>query len=454
MFRSKTILSIIVLVVALAIIVGCAPTAQVGGESKAPIILGYVGNVSSPGTKPCMDIMQMAVEEINASGGVMGRPLKLLIEDSKGETSLSVAAVQRLVIGNNALAYYSEGRSEIALATKEKSADMYRDYPHIAITNGAADYEVTEGILEKYDRYKFFFRDFEFAQYPWYYGINLKMIRDTMKAKKLAILYEDLLWTRVYREGDARLGTPPMKKYAEENWGLQVVYEAPVKARAGMWLPTLESIAKAQADAIFVLSSWFTDVEVLTKQWADSSAKDIQLITAGGIGQSHVFWGMTGGKSLGAVVMLWEDDVNEITPQMVPAVKKAMSRNIPIQFHVLAAYNDIYLMKKAIETAGGTGDVNKVINALETINIEGVYGTFGYWGLKKEPWFHSGVITNPDKVIEFYYPNSHCPYTQIQGSTSDKYILLQTQEGDMQKKWAHPELYKTPAQLRAEAGIK
>ena len=450
MFRTKIILSAVALIVVLSLIAGCAPAAQQGESSKAPIIIGYVGNASSPGTKPCMDIQQMAIEEINAAGGVLGRPLKLVIEDGKGETGLSVAAAQRLVMGSKALFYYSEGRSEIALACKEKSADMFKDYPHISITNGAADYEVTEGILTKYDRYKFFFRDFEFAQYPWYYGINIKMMRDTMKAKKIAILYEDLLWTRVYREGDARLGTPPMKKSAEDQ-GLQVVYDAPVKARAGMWLPTLEAIAKSQADAIFVLSSWFTDVEVLTKQWADSSARDSQLIMAGGIGQSHVFWGMTGGKSLGAVVMLWEDDQNAITPMLNPLVKKAMAKNIPVQFHVLVAYNDIYLAKKAIETAGGTGDIDKVIKALETTNIDGVYGPFGYWGLKKEPWFHSGVITNPEKVTEWNYPTSHCPFTQIQGEASNKYILLQTQEGEMQKKFAHPELYKTPAQLRAAA---
>ena len=452
--QKVSLLLISLVIIASLLLAGCASTTPSQTDSKAPIIIGYVGNASSPGTKPCMDIQQMAIEEINAAGGVLGRPLKLVIEDGKGETGLSVAAAQRLVMGSKALIYYSEGRSEVALAAKEKSADMFKDYPHISITNGAADYEVTEGILTKYDRYKFFFRDFEFAQYPWYYGINMKMMRDTMKAKKIAILYEDLLWTRVYREGDARLGTPPMKKYAEDKWGLQVVYDAPVKARAGMWLPTLESIAKADADAIFVLSSWFTDVEVLTKQWADSSAKNIQLIMAGGIGQSHVFWGMTGGKSLGAVVMLWEEDQIPVTPILNPVVKKAVARGIPVQFHVLVAYNDIYGAKKAIETAGGTSDINKIIQAMETQQIDGVTGTSGFWGIKKEPWFHSGIITNPDNWIEFAKPEFHCPYTQIKGEASNKYVLLQTQEGQMQQKFAHPELYKTPAQLRTEAGIK
>ncbi|MDD5312537.1 MAG: ABC transporter substrate-binding protein [Dehalococcoidia bacterium] len=448
--RTKILLFVTTLfLVSSLVIVGCGQAPQSVPGGSGPIVIGYVGNTSSPGTRPCMDIQQMAVDEINAAGGVLGRPLKLVLEDGKGETGLSVAAAQRLVMGNKALIYFSEGRSEIALAAREKSADMYSSFPHISITNGAADYEVTEGILDKYDRYKFFFRDFEFAQYPWYYGINMKMMRDTIKAKKIAILFEDLIWTRVYREGDPKLGTPPMKKNAEDTWGLQVVYEKPIKARSGMWLPTLEAISQTGAESIFVLSSWFTDVEVLTKQWSDSSAKNIQLIMCGGSGQSHQFWGMTGGKCLGAIVMLWEEDKLPIFPAFNPTVQKAMSKNIPVQFHVLCAYNDIYLAKKAIETAGGTDDVGKVINAYETVNIDGVFGPFGYWGMKKDPWFHSGVITNPDDVYTWQYKTSYCPFNQIQGK--DNYVLLQTQEGDTQQKFARPDLYKSPAELRAAA---
>lgn len=442
--------AVVLSLIAVLLVVGCTPAEPVAG--KLPIIVAYVGNASSPGTKPCMDMQQMAIEEINAAGGILGRPIKYVIQDGKGETGLSVAAMQRAIMGDKALVAYSEGRSEIALACKELGAQIFKQYPHIQITNGAADYEVTEGIVTQYDKYKFFFRDFEFAQYPWYYNINMKMMRDTMKAKKIAILYEDLLWTRAYREGDTRLGTLPMKRHAEEKWGFEVVYEKPVKARAGMWLPTLEAIAQAGAQAIFVLSSWFTDVEVLAKQWADSSAKDIPLITAGGSGQSQQFWNMTGGKCLGMVVMLWEEDKLPITPTLNPTVKKAMARNIPVQFHVLVAYNDIYGLKAAIENAGGTDDIDKLIKSMETGVIDGLTGPSGYNSIKKEPWFHSGMITNPDNVLEFAKPEFHCPFSQIQGQ--GQYVLLQTQEGMMQKKFAHPELYKTPAQLRAAAGGK
>ncbi|HXX34269.1 MAG TPA: ABC transporter substrate-binding protein [Thermodesulfobacteriota bacterium] len=57
-----------------------------------PIVIGYVGNVASPGTKPCMDIQKYAVEEINKAGGILGRPVEYVVLDGKGDTSLSVEA--------------------------------------------------------------------------------------------------------------------------------------------------------------------------------------------------------------------------------------------------------------------------------------------------------------------------------------------------------------------------
>ncbi len=83
-----------------------------------PIVIGYVGNVASPGTKPCMDIQKYAVEEINKAGGIMGRPVEYVVLDGKGDTSLSVEAARRLIMEYKASFVHIEGRSEICLAAQ------------------------------------------------------------------------------------------------------------------------------------------------------------------------------------------------------------------------------------------------------------------------------------------------------------------------------------------------
>ncbi|MDD5495334.1 MAG: ABC transporter substrate-binding protein, partial [Dehalococcoidia bacterium] len=120
MFKCKVILLFTALILVLSTVVACATTST-PGKDAGPIVFGYVGAASSPGTKPVMTSMQVATDEINAAGGILGRPVKFVIEDSKGETSLAVAAAQRMVMGNKALIYFGEGRTEICLAIKPKS---------------------------------------------------------------------------------------------------------------------------------------------------------------------------------------------------------------------------------------------------------------------------------------------------------------------------------------------
>lgn len=108
-----------------------------------PIVIGYAGNVASPGTKPCMDIQKYAVEEINKAGGILGRPVEYVVLDGKGDTSLSVEAARRLLMENKATFVSIEGRSEICLAAQENSASLFKQNPHILVFNGPMASELT-----------------------------------------------------------------------------------------------------------------------------------------------------------------------------------------------------------------------------------------------------------------------------------------------------------------------
>ena len=441
-------LTIIFTLIAAIIVSGCAQPAT----GKAPIVIGYVGNVASPGTKPCMDIQQMAVEEINAAGGILGRPIKYVIEDGKGETSLSVAGVQRMVMGDKATFYFVEGRTEIALATKQKSIELYKDFPHIMIANGASGVEVTSTIIQNYDNEKMIFRDFnpEPGHFAWanlifsWSQANGPNTPKGLAPKKWALLYENLAWTLLFRNGYPTLNLPTWDQMAKDKYGIDVVYSKPFSARAGMYLPILDQISKAGADMIFVVSSWFTDTEVIAKQWADSPAKDIQLYLYGGVNQTHDFWQLTGGKALGALTASYE---TPITNYNMAVVTKARARGIPCQMHVLCAYDDIYQIKAAIEMAGGTDDVGKLITALETVQVDnGALGPVKYEMAKVPGFFHSRVTADPTDPTKLLPNGMQIGSAQIQAN--GEYIPMYP------GKYAQLDKYQTPAQLRAAAGAK
>ena len=450
--RSKGVIFLLFTVLTLIAVLGvagCGPSQPATG--KGPIVIGYVGTASGPGTKPCIDVQKMAVEEINAAGGILGRPVKYVVEDGKGETSLSVAGVTRMVMGSGAVFYSAEGRTEICMAAKQKTLELYPSYPHIMIANGASGVEVTESVLTNYEKEKMIFRDFnpEPGHYAWaslIYSMsdpNSQIAAPGFHPKKWALLYENMAWTLLFRNGYPPLNLPTWDQMAKDDWGIDVVYSKPVAARTGMWLPILDAVSKSGAEMIFCVSSWFTDTEVLTKQWADSPAKDIQLYLYGGVGQTHDFWQMTGGKALGVWTASYETPITEDT---MAFVDKARARGIPTQMHVHCAYDDVYLFKKAVEMAGGTDDMDKLIAAYEQAEIRGPIGRYKVEMAKKPGFFHSRVAANPDNPRQLADDPMMIGMAQFQAN------------GEMvpmyPPKFAQLDRYKSPAQLRAEAGIK
>lgn len=94
-----------------------------GALAAEPIVLGWVGPLSPPGNFSGGQEMQWAtqlgVDEINRAGGLIGRPLKVIYEDTKGQPAEGSAAAVRLVTRDNASAIIGEFHSSVALAETE-----------------------------------------------------------------------------------------------------------------------------------------------------------------------------------------------------------------------------------------------------------------------------------------------------------------------------------------------
>src|SRR5450759_502757 len=292
--RAVGIIVSVVVIFAVILLLGM-PSVSLAEPKGEPIVIGYVGQVASPGTKPCMDIQKMAVDEINAAGGIMGRPVQYVVMDGKGDTSLSVEAARKLIIEDKASFVSVEGRSEISLAVQENSGNLFKEYPHILVFNGPMGSELTARIIDEAPKYDFCFRDWdpEPAHYAQTKYIMKKTWKKDLGVKKIAILWEDLAWTTQWRKGISYMKLPTWEKMAKDV-GLEVVYSKAVKPRGTLYYPILQEIAQKKADMIWFISSWFTDTDAFAKQWADSAAKDIYVSFYGGVSQTRRFWSMTG----------------------------------------------------------------------------------------------------------------------------------------------------------------
>ncbi|MBN1664744.1 MAG: ABC transporter substrate-binding protein [Deltaproteobacteria bacterium] len=447
--KCKNLIAAVVLAV-FAILMTVPSPLFAAAPKGEPIVIGYVGTVASPGTKPCMDIQNMAVREINEAGGILGRPVVYKVMDNKGDTSLSVDAFRKLVIEDKATIISVEGRSEICLAIQEASGVLYKEYPHILVFNGPMASDLTARIIDEAPKYNHCFRDWdpEPAQFTQmkYFAENLYKKR--MGVKKMAILWEDLDWTKEFRTGVPSLNLPSWEKMFSD-LGIEVVYSKGIKPRGTMYLPIFQEIVSKQADFILIVSSWFTDTDAFAKQWANSAAKDIPVSTFGGVAQTYKYWDMTGGKALGVLTSFTDLDTIPVTPKTIPLMLKAQRLNIPMQNHVHIAYADIYHFKAAIEKAGTNSDFNKLIKGMEDVTTEYSLGKMKYETQKIKPYYHSRVRVDPKNPWKTYPGYYYQLIVQFQERGKIAVLSESCEENEKAMgKYVHPEMYRTPAQLR------
>jgi branched-chain amino acid transport system substrate-binding protein len=114
--RSVTVGRLAVLVLAgwLAVSGGAAP-----GWAADPIPIGYItpltGSPALEGTFMSQGV-ELAVGELNAKGGVLGRPIKVIIEDGRADPQESTSAAEKLIVRDRVVALVGAWASSATLA--------------------------------------------------------------------------------------------------------------------------------------------------------------------------------------------------------------------------------------------------------------------------------------------------------------------------------------------------
>lgn len=89
--------------------------------SRGPIVIGLLQALSGPtaaAEAPLVAATRLAVEEINAGGGLLGRRVELKVEDSRGDPRVAAAAAERLIGEARAVALFGCGSSSCRQAVK------------------------------------------------------------------------------------------------------------------------------------------------------------------------------------------------------------------------------------------------------------------------------------------------------------------------------------------------
>jgi branched-chain amino acid transport system substrate-binding protein len=178
-------------------------TAQQQGVSKTEIVIGTIQDLSGPLAgygKQARNGMQLRVDEVNEQGGVNGRKLTLLVEDSGYDPKKAVLAAQKLV--NQDKIFIMAGH----IGTAQNNAAM-----PVQFEKNIINYMPLTAAREMYEPVN----RLKFAMLSSYYEqMHLmlpKMVKDK-NAKKVCVIYQDdEFGLEVLRGAEAGLKTIPME---------------------------------------------------------------------------------------------------------------------------------------------------------------------------------------------------------------------------------------------------
>jgi branched-chain amino acid transport system substrate-binding protein len=122
------------------------PQIAVGGEfarNPLPIVVGAIfseSGLAAPHNRPMLEMTRLAINQVNDNGGVLGRPLELIVFDNKSSPIGSALAARRIVLRDLTAvigAHWSSHSLAIAPILQEAGIPM--------ISPGSTNPEVTRG---------------------------------------------------------------------------------------------------------------------------------------------------------------------------------------------------------------------------------------------------------------------------------------------------------------------
>jgi len=328
-----------------------------GDTIKIGLNLELSGQVASYASS-AKEGAELAVEEINAKGGIDGKKLELVTVDNKSDNSESTSAAIKLTTQEKVVAIIGPATSGAVMAEK----DVATENKTPVITPSGTNERITvneDGSVNEY-MFRTCFID------PFQGKIAATFAADELKLKNAAI-YTD-------NSSDYAKGLAAAFKETFLEKGGKIVAEEAYAAKDTDFRSTLTRIKAAKPDVVFI-PGYYEEVGLIIKQ-ARELGIDVPLI--GGDGwDSPTLVKLAGNEALNNAYMLAHyasDDPDEKIQSFVEAFKKKFNGKSPNGFNALG-YDSVYFLADAIKRAGSL-DGEKIKDALaETKGLKLVSGT-------------------------------------------------------------------------------
>ncbi|MCL7453377.1 MAG: ABC transporter substrate-binding protein [Anaerolineae bacterium] len=387
------------------VLVTAAPEPQVEGDT---ILIGAVGPLSAPGAYQAGTEMrqatEMAVDEVNEAGGLLGKQVELLFADSEGLPERGTAVTERLIVQNGVVGVTGEYHSGVGIAEGEV---VHKYHVPTVFAEPWADEVTASGYPEV----------FRIAPSIEYYSSIATNYIAAAGWKKIIFITEDTDYGRlngpVWQQQLADLGVTDV----------EVIYADPATED---FTPILQRIQQDPPELLAGIITGIGNARLLRQACDLGLAPTAETAYYGSVDTQYPeFWENVGDCGqyvfftyVGLPEALW----NAQTEAFITSFEERYGHQPGGS--AMAAYDAAHLLMEGIKQAG-SADPDAIIDALENIKYTGAMGDYWFEYTSKKP-ISEGV---PAWMWhQWPTPNTYIlQYTEVDQSTGDANVVFPTE---------------------------
>jgi branched-chain amino acid transport system substrate-binding protein len=334
------------LVLAASLGLSCAAHAQVK--------LGMAGPVTGPNAATGAQMkngVDQAIEDINASGGILGQKLSINVGDDVSDPKQGVSIANKFV-GDGVKFVVGNYNSSVSIP----SSEVYNENGVLQITPASTNVNFTERKL--WNVFRTCGRDDQQGE------VAANFIVSKMAGKKIAIVHDK----STYGKGLA----DETRKGMNAKGVTEVLYEG-VNAGEKDYSAIVSKIKQSGADLVF-FGGYYTEGGLIVRQMRDQG---VQALLMGGDGLADAEFAAVGGPGVeGSYVTFGPDPTRR--PEAAAVVKAFEAKKINPATYTLYSYAAVQVIKQAAEKAKSL-DPKKVADAIHSgMSFDTVIGAFSY----------------------------------------------------------------------------
>lgn len=342
----------------LSLLTGCSETAETttatggsgggGSEESDTVKLGFVlpltGNAPNIGAA-MKNGAQLAIDEINAAGGINGKQIEAIFEDDENKPATAPNAITKLIDQDNVDAVLGTYASSCSIAMTAIANENKKVMLSIGSTNAKVTAEGGEYI------FRACFID------PFQGEIAAKFVYEDLESSKAALLYD------VGKDYCVGISSTFVETY--ESLGGEIVYEGKYNTGESDFKSYLTEIKNSGAEVVYIPDDY--DVVGLIAKQIQEIGLDIKIMSSDSCSDPGLV--EIGGDAVEGTYFTDHVSIKaESLSDFVTAYKDAFGEE-PGSFAVLG-YDSVYIMKQAMEDAGSTSDSDAIRDALLALDAD------------------------------------------------------------------------------------